>query len=101
MTSSHTDTTPGESVSTYHDWNPCNVDLLTIDQLAKHLGIPLELLGISAAMDPAFPSPRRCDDGLYRWRLSDAWEWYEGQRNGITKQTRLAGRAENWVELIG
>lgn len=81
-------------VSTHVDRDPAKVDLMTLEELSDHLGIPLDVLAISAAMDPAFPRHRIGEDSIARWRVPDCIEWYEGQRNHCRNETRLAGRAE-------
>ena len=45
--------------STHHDWNPANVDLMSVCGIARHFGYPVELVWKMAAYDPAFPPYRR------------------------------------------
>jgi hypothetical protein len=66
-------------VSTHSDWTSPNVDLMTIDELAKHFGVPFCFLAISVAEDRSFPRHRIGDNGIARWRGPDVDEWLEGQ----------------------
>lgn len=82
-------------VSTYQDWNSGRVDLLTLDQLSTFLGILLDVLVISAAMDQTFPRHRIGEDSIARWRVPDCIEWYEGQRSYSEKRNPAGGPGSN------
>jgi hypothetical protein len=68
------------TVSTHKDWNPRNVDLMTLEDYSEHGALPLNELKISERYDPSFPPFLRDPTGTRRWRLPDLNEWADGQR---------------------
>ncbi len=65
--------------STYTDWDPAHVDLLTLPELAAHFTIPQEILRLSI-WDDAFPQCRLNTRREMVWRVPDVAEYLDGQR---------------------
>ncbi len=63
--------------STYLDWNPKNVDLLTLDQIASRTGLSLPELQKMISYDSSFPFSREVN-GCQRWRQWQVDLYFEG-----------------------
>ncbi len=69
----------GAAYSTYTDWDPRRVDLLSAADLERHTGIPIDEWEHNT-WAPDFPNYRRDAAGVKRWRWPDIVEWMENLR---------------------
>ncbi len=62
---------------TYNDWDPNNVDLLSLDQIACRSGLSLPELKKIVSLDSKFPASREVD-GCRRWRQWQVDLFFDG-----------------------
>lgn len=75
-------------MSTYNDWNPVNVDLLSCCEISHFIGVPLAEIWKWVAFDQTFPQYRRDANGCRKFRWPDIVELLDGARNQRPREAR-------------